>query len=166
MKAFKDILIHDIIIKEFADIYAQTIAYGMFAARLHDPTLENFARQEAAELIPKSNPFLRKLFGYIAGPDIMNALSGSLMHSQIFSELLMLLIFLKTLEVLHSRPIQSFIFMKHFLPSMIPNSVKHAAFGTRRNLLLILLCALSMIFLKQNLICQMDLPTDLKQKLK
>ena len=42
----------------------------MFAARLHDPTLENFSRQEAAELIPKSNPFLRKLFGYIAGPEI------------------------------------------------------------------------------------------------
>jgi len=70
MKAFKDILIHDITIKEFADIYAQTIAYGMFAARLHDPSLEQFTRQEAAELIPKSNPFLRKLFGYIAGPDI------------------------------------------------------------------------------------------------
>lgn len=70
MKAFKDILIHDITIKEFADIYAQTIAYGMFAARLHDPSLDNFTRQEAAELIPKSNPFLRKLFGYIAGPDI------------------------------------------------------------------------------------------------
>jgi len=42
----------------------------MFAARLHDPTLEDFSRQEAAELIPKSNPFLRKLFGYVAGPDI------------------------------------------------------------------------------------------------
>ena len=42
----------------------------MFAARLHDPTLDTFSRQEAAELIPKSNPFLRKLFGYIAGPDI------------------------------------------------------------------------------------------------
>ncbi|MEZ4804605.1 MAG: type ISP restriction/modification enzyme [Bacteroidia bacterium] len=70
MTAFKQILIHDIKPKEFADVYAQTIAYGMFAARLHDPTLETFTRQEAAELIPKSNPFLRKLFGYIAGPDI------------------------------------------------------------------------------------------------
>ena len=70
MNAFKQILIHDIKPKEFADIYAQTIAYGMFAARLHDPTLPTFSRQEAAELIPKSNPFLRKLFGYIAGPDI------------------------------------------------------------------------------------------------
>ena len=70
MLAFKQILIHDITPKGFADVYAQTIAYGMFAARLHDPTLPTFSRQEAAELIPKSNPFLRKLFGYIAGPDI------------------------------------------------------------------------------------------------
>lgn len=70
MTAFKEILIHDITPKGFADVYAQTIAYGMFAARLHDPTLPTFSRQEAAELIPKSNPFLRKLFGYIAGPDI------------------------------------------------------------------------------------------------
>lgn len=70
MHAFKEILIHDITPKGFADVYAQTIAYGMFAARLHDPTLPTFSRQEAAELIPKSNPFLRKLFGYIAGPDI------------------------------------------------------------------------------------------------
>ena len=70
MYAFKEILIHDITPKGFADVYSQTIAYGMFAARLHDPTLPTFSRQEAAELIPKSNPFLRKLFGYIAGPDI------------------------------------------------------------------------------------------------
>lgn len=70
MQAFKEILIHDITAEGFADVYAQTIAYGMFAARLHDPTLDTFSRQEAAELIPKSNPFLRKLFGYIAGPDI------------------------------------------------------------------------------------------------
>jgi predicted helicase len=70
LRAFKSILIHDITEKEFADVYAQTIAYGMFAARLHDTSLGTFTRQEAAELIPKSNPFLRKLFGYIAGPDI------------------------------------------------------------------------------------------------
>lgn len=68
--AFKQILIHDLKPKGFADIYAQTLAYGMFAARLHDPTLDDFSRQEAAELIPKTNPFLRRLFGYIAGPDI------------------------------------------------------------------------------------------------
>jgi predicted helicase len=69
-ESFKQVLIHDITPKAFADIYAQTIAYGMFAARLNDPSLENFTRQEAAELIPKSNPFLRKLFQYIAGYDL------------------------------------------------------------------------------------------------
>ncbi len=70
MHAFKEILIHDITPKGFADVYAQTIAYGMFAARLHDATLPTFSRQEAYELIPKSNPFLKKLFGYIAGLDV------------------------------------------------------------------------------------------------
>jgi very-short-patch-repair endonuclease len=70
MSAFQQILIHDITPKGFADVYAQTIAYGMFAARSHDPSLESFSRQEAYELIPKSNPFLKKLFGYIAGLDV------------------------------------------------------------------------------------------------
>ena len=69
-EAFKMILIHDLKPKEFADIYSQTLAYGMFAARLHDTTLDDFSRQEAAELIPKTNPFLRKLFQYVAGYDI------------------------------------------------------------------------------------------------
>src|SRR5574344_1006247 len=70
MHAFKQILIHDITPKGFAYVYAQTIAYGMFAARSHDPSLATFSRQEAYELIPKSNPFLKKLFGYIAGLDV------------------------------------------------------------------------------------------------
>jgi len=69
-KTFKSILIHDLKPKEFADIYSQTLAYGMFAARLHDRTLDTFSRQEAAELIPKTNPFLRKLFNHVAGVDI------------------------------------------------------------------------------------------------
>ena len=68
--AFQQILIHDIKPKEFADIYAQTITYGMFAGRLHDTTSDTFTRKEAADLIPKSNPFLRKLFQYIAGYDL------------------------------------------------------------------------------------------------
>lgn len=65
--AFKENLIHDITPEDFADIYAETIAYGMFAARLHDQTLDTFSRQEALELLPKSNPFLRNLFTYVAG---------------------------------------------------------------------------------------------------
>jgi len=70
MQTFKTVLIHDINNRSFADIYAQTIAYGMFAARYHDPTLTTFSRQEAATLIPKTNPFLRRLFQDIAGYDL------------------------------------------------------------------------------------------------
>lgn len=70
MTAFQKILISDISKKEFADVYAQTIAYGMFAGRLNDTSLENFSRQEACGCIPKSNPFLRNLFSYIAGPTL------------------------------------------------------------------------------------------------
>lgn len=69
-QAFQEILIHDLTPTGFADIYAQTLAYGMFAARLHDDTLDTFSRQEAAERIPKSNPFLRRLFDYVAGANI------------------------------------------------------------------------------------------------
>lgn len=69
-QAFKENLIHDITPEDFTDIYAETIAYGMFAARLHDTTLDTFSRQEALELLPKSNPFLRSLFSYVAGYDL------------------------------------------------------------------------------------------------
>lgn len=69
-EAFKASLIHDITVEEFADIYAETIAYGLFAARLHDETPDTFTRGEALDLLPKSNPFLRELFIYIAGPNL------------------------------------------------------------------------------------------------
>ena len=68
--AFKDVLIQELKVGDFADIYAQTIAYGMFAARLHDDTPENFSREEAARLIPKTNPFLRQIFNNLAGNDL------------------------------------------------------------------------------------------------
>ena len=70
MKVFKELLIHDLNNKSFADIYAQTIAYGLFSARLNDPTPDDFSRMEANALIPKSNPFLRKIFNDIAGFNI------------------------------------------------------------------------------------------------
>lgn len=70
MCAFKEVLMHDITPESFADLYAQTIAYGMFAARLHDTTPDTFSRQEASELIPRTNPFLRQMFQYIAGYDL------------------------------------------------------------------------------------------------
>lgn len=69
-EAFKANLIHEITVAEFADIYAETIAYGLFAARLHDTSMDSFSRVEALDLLPRSNPFLRSLFGYIAGVDL------------------------------------------------------------------------------------------------
>ena len=68
-QVFKSNLIHDLSIQAFADIYAQTIAYGLFAARLHDENLATFSRQEAQYLLPKTNPFLRGLFNYIGGAE-------------------------------------------------------------------------------------------------
>ncbi|MBQ9226065.1 MAG: N-6 DNA methylase [Fibrobacter sp.] len=69
-KSFQKVLIHDLTERQFADIYAQTICYGMFAARLHDDTPDTFSREEAATLIPKTNPFLRKVFQNVAAFDV------------------------------------------------------------------------------------------------
>ncbi len=69
-KSFQSVLIHDLTERQFADIYAQTICYGMFAARLHDDTPDTFSREEAATLIPKTNPFLRKVFQNVAAFDV------------------------------------------------------------------------------------------------
>lgn len=55
---------------DFADMFAQTIAYGLFFARVMDDTPEDFSMEEAQRLIPKSNPFLRNFFYQITGPDL------------------------------------------------------------------------------------------------
>jgi hypothetical protein len=69
LTAFRDNLIPDLSVGQFADMYAQTLAYGLFAARC-TTTSKDFTRQNAAYLLPKTNPFLRKLFNHIAGPDL------------------------------------------------------------------------------------------------
>ncbi|MBF6596544.1 MAG: DNA methyltransferase, partial [Thermaceae bacterium] len=53
---------------EFADMFAQTLAYGLFSARIMDKTPDDFSRQEAQYLIPPTNPFLRDFFYEISGP--------------------------------------------------------------------------------------------------
>ena len=67
-KSFKANLLPALEPDEFADIYAETITYGMFAARFHDDSLATFSRAEALEKLPASNPFLKGLFEYVAGP--------------------------------------------------------------------------------------------------
>jgi len=82
-KAFQEILIPDLkthitgkekgkgVVTSFDDMYAQTIVYGLFAARCnHDKKRGPFTRRLAAYDLPKTNPFLKKLFEQIAGPDL------------------------------------------------------------------------------------------------
>jgi predicted helicase len=66
-KAFCDTLVPDLTIEQFADMYSQTIAYGLFAARCNSPNGAKFTRQYARDLVPKTNPFLRNIFDHIAG---------------------------------------------------------------------------------------------------
>ncbi|MFO8079266.1 MAG: hypothetical protein R6V07_03065 [Armatimonadota bacterium] len=69
-EAFKETLLPKIKPGEFADMFAQTLAYGLFAARVNHPAGGPFTRRNAPWEIPKTNPFLRKLFGSITGPDL------------------------------------------------------------------------------------------------
>src|SRR6266487_89888 len=68
-EAFKSVLIPDLPTIQFADMFAQTLAYGLFAARYNHHGSELFNRRDAAREIPRTNPFLRKLFGTIAASD-------------------------------------------------------------------------------------------------
>ena len=68
-KTFKEVLLPDLSVSQFADMFAQTLAYGLFAARYNHKKTTPFDRHEAANEIPRTNPFLRRLFGSIAGPD-------------------------------------------------------------------------------------------------
>ena len=58
MKAFQTALVHDLDEAGFADMYAQTIAYGLLSARITDP-----ARRTADDLAAhmRTNPFLKEL---------------------------------------------------------------------------------------------------------
>ena len=66
--AFRELLIATLTPDDFADMYAQTLAYGLFAARCTLPNATNFSRHTAAEALPRSNPFLAQLFYHVASP--------------------------------------------------------------------------------------------------
>jgi predicted helicase len=67
---FRKVLIHDLSPEQFADMYAQTICYGLFAARCNADSARRFTRQNAGFDLPRTNPFLRKMFDYIAGVNL------------------------------------------------------------------------------------------------
>lgn len=58
---FRDTLVHDMTEQQFADMYAQTVVYGLFSARCMDSTQDDFCATEAVECIPNTNPFLKGL---------------------------------------------------------------------------------------------------------
>lgn len=67
--SFQKSLMEEAEIREFADVYAQTITYGLFVARYNDREAGAFSRERATNLIPPTNPFLRRLFNNIGGAE-------------------------------------------------------------------------------------------------
>jgi hypothetical protein len=72
-QAFANILIPDLDqpenLGQFADMFAQTLAYGLFSARIMHQS-GDFTRGSAQSYIPRTNPFLRQFFTFITGPDL------------------------------------------------------------------------------------------------
>jgi predicted helicase len=85
-QSFRAMLVPDMQPAEFADMYAQTAAYGLFTARVFSHTTlfggnpeslpdslkhsDAFSLEQAAYLIPKANPFLRQFFQHVASPNL------------------------------------------------------------------------------------------------
>ena len=72
-RAFKQFLIPDLAKADFANIYAQTITYGLFVARLRYQD-KDFNRFIAQQYIPQSIRLLRDTFALISGQDLPKTL--------------------------------------------------------------------------------------------
>lgn len=72
---FKNTLVHDMTEKQFADMYAQTVVYGLFSARCMDKTQDDFSADEAVSCIPNTNPFLKNLMRECFGAEKNSKLS-------------------------------------------------------------------------------------------
>jgi len=59
MTAFREALIHDLKEDDFADMYAQTITYGLLTARVSRPA--GLVAENVADMVPITNPFLRDM---------------------------------------------------------------------------------------------------------
>lgn len=78
-KSFQTVLIQDLDVDGFADMVAQTIAYGLFSARVTGEEVLGLAHLEA--MVPNTNPFLKELFAEFT------KLSGHDKHQIDFDEL-------------------------------------------------------------------------------
>ena len=67
LKTYRELLVSDLNGDDFADMYAQTATYGLFAAWQRHPTgTEAFTRQTA--VFTQMTPFLQEALGQVAGP--------------------------------------------------------------------------------------------------
>jgi type I restriction-modification system DNA methylase subunit len=67
-EAFKKYLVHDLSQEDFADLYAQTVTYGLFAARTRSK--DGFNRKLAYDYIPKTIGILKDVFRFISSVDL------------------------------------------------------------------------------------------------
>lgn len=70
IEAFREVLIHDLSEEDFANMQAQTICYGLYAARMNTDEKDTFTRNDAYAKIPSSNPFLARTFVRLAGAEL------------------------------------------------------------------------------------------------
>ena len=57
--AFRETLVHDLSEDDFADMYAQTISYGLLTARISSPA--GLFAENLRDMVPVTNPFLKEL---------------------------------------------------------------------------------------------------------
>ena len=67
-ETFKKFLIANLSEKDFADLFSQTITYGLFAARTR--SADGFNRKLAYDLIPKTIGILRNVFKFVSQGDL------------------------------------------------------------------------------------------------
>lgn len=67
-KSFKDYLLSSLEVNQFADLFAQTITYGLFVARSRSEGV--FTRETASKYIPSTIGILKKVFQFVSAPDL------------------------------------------------------------------------------------------------
>lgn len=88
-QAFNESSLSDIETEAFADMYAQTISYGLFAARVRhaqnlssrsqaEPGSDCWSRHTAATGIPATNPFLKRLFNTLIKTDLISQVNTAI----------------------------------------------------------------------------------------
>ena len=75
-QTFKKVLIADLTEKQFADLFAQTLTYGLFAARIRAEG--EFNRRLAYDLIPHTLGVLRDVFRFISLAELPEHLEATL----------------------------------------------------------------------------------------